>query len=177
MFNLSLNEYNLPYPDPIHAIVVHFVIAMVVFSVFFDIIGFFTRNQSFFNAGWWNLVVATLAVMVTIVFGQFEAALANPSQAAQPVLDRHMAMGWLLAVVLVNLTLWRGILRYYSLRSKTSLRRRSLSVYLGVGLLTVGLVFYQIYLGTELVWVHGLHVKPVVAAKRAEAVTDDFPGS
>ncbi len=168
MFSLSLNEYNLPYPAPIHAIVVHFVIAMIVFSVLFDILGFFTRNHSFYNAGWWNLVVATLAIMVAIVFGQFEAALSTPSQAAQPVLDRHMATGWLLAVVLVNLTLWRGVARYHpSLRLSL--------VYLGAGLLVVALVFYQVYLGTELVWVHGLHVKPVVAAK-TEAV-HDLPGS
>ena len=159
MFSINLNDYNLPYPDPIHAIVVHFVIAMVVFSVVFDILGVLTRHQSLFNAGWWNLVVATLAILVAIVIGQFEASLANPSQAAQPILDRHMVVGWSLAVVLINLTLWRGILRYH--------RPLQISpIYLGVGLLVVGLVSYQVYLGTKLVWVHGLHVKPVVEAKR-----------
>lgn len=28
---LSLNSENLPYPDPLHPIIVHFVIAMVFF--------------------------------------------------------------------------------------------------------------------------------------------------
>lgn len=38
--------------------------------------------------------------------------------------------------------------------------------YLGVGVLLTGLVFYQIYLGDELVWVYGLHTVPVVEATK-----------
>ncbi|MGC1525139.1 MAG: DUF2231 domain-containing protein, partial [Phormidesmis sp.] len=37
-----LNNHNLPYPDTIHPIVVHFVIAMVLFAVVCDAIGYFT---------------------------------------------------------------------------------------------------------------------------------------
>ena len=32
--DLPLNDSNLPYPDPLHPIVVHFVIAMVFFCFF-----------------------------------------------------------------------------------------------------------------------------------------------
>ena len=39
-----LNDHNLPYPDTIHPIVVHFVIAMVLFAFFCDVMGYFTRN-------------------------------------------------------------------------------------------------------------------------------------
>lgn len=166
---VTLNEHNLIYPEPIHAIVVHFAIATVLFSVFFDILGVFTRNQSLFNAAWWNLVVASIAIVVAIIFGQFEATLATPSQAAQPVLDNHMAIGWLLAIIIITLTLWRGILRYHP-PSRISL------IYLGAGLLTVGLVTYQAFLGTQLLWVHGLHVEPVVIAKRLEAAQQQKSG-
>jgi uncharacterized membrane protein len=41
-----LNDHNLPYPDTIHPIVVHFVIAMVLFAVLCDFIGYFTRNPN-----------------------------------------------------------------------------------------------------------------------------------
>lgn len=162
MLNLTLNDYNLPYPIPLHSIAVHFVIAMVVVAVIFDLMGYFTRQQRFFNLGWWNLVFATVAIIIAIGLGQFEAAMAVPSQGAQPTLDRHMAIGWLLAFILVNLTLWRGVLRYHA-KFPFSL------LYLGISLLTVGLVFYQVFLGTELVWIHGLHVKPVVEALRLDA--------
>jgi len=36
MPTLPLNRENLPYPDPIHPIIVHFVIAMVFFSFICD---------------------------------------------------------------------------------------------------------------------------------------------
>lgn len=159
---LTLNEYNLPYPPPlegpIHPIVVHFVIAMVVFSVVFDIIGSLTRRRSLLNLGWWNLVVATAAILVAILFGQLEAGLANVSDQAQAVLNQHTIIGWALSVVLVALALWRGIQR-----NRDPLK---LSVpYLGAGVLVVSLVFYQVLLGTQLAWIHGLHVKPAVQAQ------------
>ena len=173
-YSINLNDYNLPYSDPYHAIVVHFVIAPVVIAIVFDTLGAITRRQSLFNAGWWNLVLATLAIAVAVVLGQFEASMANPSQAAQPILDRHMIVGWSVAAILLNFTIWRGILRYHP-------PLRVSILYLGAGLLVVGLVTYQVYLGTKLVWVHGLHVKPVVIAKREamkmEAVSLELPSS
>ncbi len=50
-----LNDHNLLYPDTIHPIVVHFVIAMVLFAFLYDIIGYFTRNIRLFEMSWWNL--------------------------------------------------------------------------------------------------------------------------
>ena len=42
--------------------------------------------------------------------------------------------------------------------------------YFGVGLLLVGLVCLQVYLGDELVWVYGLHTVPVVEAIKEGAL-------
>ena len=38
----SFDDHNLPYPDTIHPIVVHFVIAMVLFAFVCDVVGYFT---------------------------------------------------------------------------------------------------------------------------------------
>lgn len=73
---LPLNSQNLPYPDPLHPIVVHFVIAMVFFSYFCDVVGYFTRNLRFLEVGFWNLFVAAIAIFIAIIFGQLEAGLA-----------------------------------------------------------------------------------------------------
>ena len=43
MPTLTLNDVNLPYPDPLHPIIVHFVIAMVFFP---------------FSATWWAILLA-----------------------------------------------------------------------------------------------------------------------
>ena len=43
----ELNEKNLPWIDVIHPIIVHFVIAMTLIAVVFDIIGIYTKRSNF----------------------------------------------------------------------------------------------------------------------------------
>lgn len=160
MFRLPLNGENLPYPDPIHPIIVHFIIAMVVFSFLFDVIGYFTRNHRLFEVSFWNLFVAAIAIFVAIVFGQFEAGLAQPYEAAQHTLSLHTITGWTLSGILIAITAWRLVIH----------KRNPLKIpiaYLGFTSFLTCLVLFQTYLGTKLVWVYGLHIEPVVQAMKA----------
>lgn len=159
MFNLPLNDQGLPYPDPIHPIVVHFVIAMVFFSFICDLFGYLTRKSRLFEVGFWNLMVAAISIFIAVLFGQFEAGLAQPYAAAQSTLDLHTLVGWSLAAFLAALTAWRFVLR-----SRNPLKVSP--IYLGASALLSCLVFFQMMLGSELVWVYGLHVEPVVEATR-----------
>lgn len=152
-----LNDQNLPYPDTLHPIIVHFVIGMVFLAYFCDIFGYLSRNHRMFEVSWWNMVVASVAVFFAVIFGEFEAALAQPYPAAQPILDYHTINGWSLAALLVALTAWRGVIRV----------RDPLKVpviYLGAATLLMCLVCLQIYLGCLVDWVYGLHTVPVVKA-------------
>lgn len=154
-----LNDQNLPYPDTLHPIIVHFVIAMVLFAYVCDLVGYFTRNYRLLEVSWWNLVVASVAIFFAVIFGEFEAALALAYPAAQPVLDWHTINGWSLSALLVALTAWRGVIRV----------RNPLKVpaaYLGAATLLVFLIALQIYLGCLVDWVFGLHTVPVVQAIR-----------
>jgi uncharacterized membrane protein len=156
---LPLNSQNLPYPDPIHPIIVHFVIAMVLFSFFCDVVGYFTHNARLFEVSFWNMFVASVAIFFAVIFGQFEAGLANNYQAVQPTLNFHTIMGWSLAVIIASITAWRFVIR----------NRNSLKIppaYLGVATFLICLVFLQVYLGSKLFWVYGLHVEPVVEATK-----------
>jgi uncharacterized membrane protein len=67
---MSLNSQNLPYPDLIHPIIVHFVIAMVLFAFVCDIIGYFSRRYHLFEVSFWNLFVAAIAIFFSVFFGQ-----------------------------------------------------------------------------------------------------------
>ena len=162
MFNYlpPLNDHNLPYPDTIHPIVVHFVIAMVLFAILCDVIGYFTRNSRLYEVSWWNLFFATISIFIAVIFGQIEAGLANPYTAAvESTLNLHTLIGWSLSGVLAAVTAWR-----YVLRSRDP---KVLPIpFLGMGALLLGLVFFQTYLGDLLVWVYGLHTVPVVEAAR-----------
>jgi uncharacterized membrane protein len=158
-----LNDHNLPYPDTIHPIVVHFVIAMVLFAVFCDVLGALTRNTRLFEVGWWNLFFATISIFIAVLFGQVEAGLAEPYVAARSTLNSHTLLGWSLSAILAAITAWRFIIRS---RDPQTLPKS----FLGVGVLLSALVFYQVYLGDKLVWVYGLHTVPVVEAIRDGAL-------
>ncbi len=158
-----LNEHNLPYPDTIHPIVVHFVIAMVLFAVFCDIAGYFTKNSRLYEVSWWNLVFATVSIFIAVIFGQVEAGLAEPYGGAIATLNLHTLLGWSLSGILAGVTGWR-----YVLRSRNA-PQLPMS-YLGISVLLVVLVLFQTYLGDLLVWVYGLHTVPVVEAARARAL-------
>ena len=159
-----LNDKNLPWLDVIHPIVVHFVIAMALISVVFDLIGVVTRRQNLFEVSFWNLLVATVAIFVAIIFGQVEAGLANPSGASRDILNIHSTIGWSLAGVLAVLTGWRYVVRQ---KDPTVLP----GGFLVVDGLLAALVFTQVYLGDKLVWVYGLHTVPVVDAIRSGVIS------
>ena len=155
-----LNDHNLPWMDTIHPIVVHFVIAMAVIAVIFDLIGVLARKPNLFEVSFWNLLFATAAIFVAIIFGQVEAGLANPYGASSEILNLHSTIGWSLAGVLSVLTGWRYVLR----------NRDPLSLplpFLAAGGVLALLVVVQVTLGNELIWVYGLHTVPVVEAQRA----------
>ncbi|MEB3200130.1 MAG: DUF2231 domain-containing protein [Synechococcaceae cyanobacterium] len=155
-----LNDHNLPWMDTIHPIVVHFVIAMAIISVIFDLIGVLTRRPQLFEVSFWNLLFATTAIFVAIIFGQVEAGLAEPYGRATDILNLHSTIGWSLAGVLSLLTGWRYVLRS---RDPQALP----ATFLAAGGLLAALVVVQVGLGNQLIWVYGLHTVPVVAASRA----------
>lgn len=155
----SLNRENLPYPDPIHPILVHFVIATVLFSFLCDLIGRLAKRRHLFEVSFWNLFVAAVAVLPAVLFGQFEAGLSTPTASAETTLDAHSVTGWMLSVFVVAFAVSRFVLRYRS-------PLRMPPAFLGVSAALACLVAFQTFLGTRLVWVYGLHVEPVVEAAR-----------
>ncbi|MDA7490949.1 DUF2231 domain-containing protein [Synechococcus sp. AH-707-M23] len=159
-----LNDKNLPWLDVIHPIVVHFVIAMALITVVFDLIGVLTRRRNLFEVSFWNLLVATVAIFVAIIFGQIEAGLATPYGASRDILNYHSTLGWSLAAILSLLTGWRYVTRQ---KDPTVLPRG----FLIIDAVLAVLVFCQVYLGDKLVWVYGLHTVPVVEAVRSGALS------
>ena len=168
MPDLPLNSSALPYPDPIHPIIVHFVIAMVLFAFCCDVVGYFTHNPRLSEVSFWNLLVASLAVFLAIIVGQFEAGIAPTYPAVTAVLTRHQILGWSLSAIVVGITAWRFILRSRSLFKVPS-------AYLGAATFLVVLVFLQVYLGSQLVWEYGIHVKPVVQAIESGQISGGQP--
>ncbi|HGY5543258.1 MAG: DUF2231 domain-containing protein [Prochlorococcus sp.] len=159
-----LNDHNLPWMDTIHPIVVHFVIAMALISVVFDMIGVLTKRSNLFEVSFWNLLMATLAIFVAIIFGQVEAGLASPYGASRDILNFHSTIGWSLAGVLAVLTSWRYVAR----QKDPNILPKGFLILDG---LLAALVVTQVYLGDKLVWIYGLHTVKVVEAIRKGVVS------
>lgn len=159
-----LNDHNLPWMDTLHPIVVHFVIATALISVVFDMIGVITKRSNLYEVSFWNLLVATGAIFIAIIFGQIEAGLANPYGASRDILNYHSTLGWSLAGVLSLLTGWRYVVRQ---KDPTILP----SGFLVIDGALAALVFTQVYLGDKLIWVYGLHTVKVVEAIREGLVS------
>ena len=160
----KLNDHNLPWMDTIHPIVVHFVIAMALISVVFDMIGALTKRSNLFEVSFWNLLMATLAIFVAIIFGQVEAGLASPYGASRDILNFHSTIGWSLAGVLAVLTSWRYVAR----QKDPNILPKGFLILDG---LLAALVVTQVYLGDKLVWIYGLHTVKVVEAIRKGVVS------
>ena len=159
-----LNDKNLPWIDVIHPIVVHFVIAMALITVVFDVIGVISGKKNLFEVSFWNLIVATVAIFVAIIFGQVEAGLANPYGASRDILNIHSTIGWSLAGVLALLTSWCYVAR----QKDPAILPKGFLIF---DVVLAGLVITQVYLGDKLVWVYGLHTVPVVEAIRQGVVS------
>ena len=155
-----LNDHNLPWMDTLHPIVVHFVIAMALVAFVYDLVGVLARRPALFEVSFWNLLFATGAIFVAIIFGQVEAGLASPFGGSRAILDIHTTIGWSLAGVLSLLTGWRYVLRN---RDPEVLP----ATFLGAGALVSSLIVVQMVLGDRLIWTYGLHTVKVVAAARA----------
>ena len=153
----ALNEKNLPWLDVIHPIVVHFVIAMTLIAVFFDIAGTVTKKSNLFEVSFLNLIVATIAIFIAIIFGQIEAGLANPYGSSRDILNYHSTIGWSLAAILSIITGWRYVSRQNNPNNLSF-------VFLFVDIMLAFIVCVQVYLGDKLVWIYGLHTVPVVNA-------------
>lgn len=57
------------------------------------------------------MLVATIAIFVAIIFGQFEAGLAQPYSLAKSVLNLHTLIGWSLSGIITAITAWRYVIR------------------------------------------------------------------
>jgi len=139
---------------PIHPALVHFPIALLVFSVLADLFGKIGNSAALRAAGRWALFGALIGAAVAIPAGFFDWSRQDIGPEVREHVRLHMIVGLVLFVTLVGLNLWRW---FFIDRDP---QRGSLGwPYLIAGALALGLTFYQGYLGHELVVDHGVGVK------------------
>ena len=137
---------------PMHAMFVHFTIALTSASLIFDALGRFFEKASLTSAGGWTLLGAALMTLATLSTGLTSATRAPIEEGeARSFLRAHMALGFIFYGLLIAITFWR-ISLWQSGESVSWLYLTALAV--------VSLVMtVQGYLGGELVYRYGVEVE------------------
>lgn len=138
---------------PIHPILVHFPIALLVTSFFADAIHSFTSIETLRDAGWWMLAAAAASAVPTVLAGLFDMRRASLKEAVHERVHRHMWIGITLLCVIVALAGWRWTFYAHPGRALPML-------YLDASFLAVALAAFQGWLGGELVYTHAVFVDP-----------------
>ena len=139
---------------PVHPLLVHFPIALLMLSVVADASAFFGAPASLRAAGWWALLGAAVMSLLTVLTGLYDMRRAMMSEATHQRVHRHRAVGLTLAGAIIGLTVWRWTLGGDAATVGIG--------YLTLAGLTVVLTAFQGWLGGELVFTHGVGVRPAM---------------
>lgn len=173
---IQLNANGLPYPLPIHPILVHLTLGLFIIAVIFDIAGTLfplekpilkflslpALSSGFYDVGWYNLVAAAGITFLTVAVGLFEILLADPPAdvksawglGAGTTMLLHGVGGVLLWSAMVGMTVWRGFQRY---QWRLNAKRQVQWSYLAVGIIMMGALYVHGTLGAQMGDDFGIH--------------------
>ena len=162
---------------PIHPALVHFPIALALFSLVADLAGLVLRNASLRAAGRWSLLGAALTAVAAVASGYYDMGRARLSETADGYVHLHMRIGWVVLTALVVLAAWRWM-------AERRLAGLHGAAYAGAGMLVAGLIAFQAWYGAEMVYAHGTAVaatgqgvEPKDQARRRLQVVYEFLGA
>lgn len=141
--------------NPWHPVAVHFTIALFVVSVIFDFLGLILKKKQFYVAAWYNLFLAGIACLLTILPGLIEEAQITVNAAAVDTFNTHKTLAFFISVVIFVLLFWR-----ISLKGQSPLKFKFF--YFIISLLGIILLMIGSYQGGKLVYQYGtgVRVKP-----------------
>ena len=127
-----------------HGGVTHFPIALIVASVLFDLIGYLLNREphsrDLHAAAFYALMLGALASFAAVLSGLL---IANWEVFGSGSLGKHHLFLWPAFALMVGLAAWRLVVRFGA-------SRRAYAVYIGVSVLTAGLMGIAGYWGGEM---------------------------
>ena len=135
----------------LHAVLVHFPIALLLVSVVLD----FRAGQSMLlrRAAWWSLVLGSLATLPATISGLL-AHLPYETSSLLPVIEQHQYFAFATTGLFLVLAAWRWRMRRRGNEIGATLP------YIAGAILGVAVLLFTVYNGHALVQVHGIGVTP-----------------
>jgi len=140
---------------PIHPMVVHFPIALLMTSVVFDLLAIRWRRSSLEDASLYTLIGGVIGAMLAVATGAVAEELVEETGVPEGALEIHEALGYVVLWIFVGLCAIRFAMRRQWIRE-----RPALSVTFGL----VGVVVLAApgYSGGTLVYEFGAGVAPTI---------------
>ncbi len=137
---------------PIHPLLVHFPIALLFTSVFFDLLGMITENKNLRQTGQWLLILGLIGGIVAAVFGFWTEEAVEAMGVPEEAVDRHETFAIITLIVFGILLAIR-----WWIKNRWSVRDRV--IYLCVAMLGLLLLGATGFFGGELVYRFGAGVQ------------------
>ena len=138
---------------PIHPILVHFPIALLFTSVFFDLIAMITKRDSFRQSGFWLLILGWISGLAATVSGFLSEDAVKKIGVPETAIDRHETFAIATMIVFALLLLVRLVGKFSPASRKNLVY--TIGTFIGLALLSIAG-----YLGGDLVYHYGAGVEP-----------------
>jgi uncharacterized membrane protein len=135
---------------PIHPMVVHFPIALLITSVVFDLLA--TKcHKSFHDAGFYTLIAGLIGAAAAVLTGAWAEEVAEGRGIPESVLEIHEVLGYATLLFFIGLLTLRLLMRWGLIREIPAL-------YLTMGFIGIVILTMTGYVGGSLVFDFGAGV-------------------
>ncbi len=147
---------------PLHPMIVHFPIALLLTSVLFDAASHIFKRESLRDGALWLLVLGLIGGIAAAVAGGLAEETAEKAGIAESLIETHESLAFVTLGIFGVLLLWRVFMR-------NQLSGQLLAIYLLVATIGVGTLSATGYYGGDLVYEHGAGVNVVAHGSPAAA--------
>jgi len=145
------------FEHPIHPILVHFPIALLFTSIFFEFLGYLKQRESYREFGYWLLILGFLGGLAAAGTGFWSEDAAKAVGVPEEAIDRHETFAVVSMIIFGAMLVFR-----WWVRSRWSDRLRS--IYLAFGVAGVLILGTAGYFGGDLVYRYGAGVQKTTAS-------------
>jgi uncharacterized membrane protein len=97
------------FGHPVHSMLVHFPMALLGTSLFWDLIALLTKNPDWWVISFWNIALGLLMAVLAAITGIFDYLAIPKEDPSVPIATRHMfIMLTAVSTYLVSLLIRRG---------------------------------------------------------------------
>ena len=141
---------------PIHPIIVHFPIALIISTLIFGVLALMVKSNGdkFSTVFKWNLYFGSITSLIAAISGFHEEKNLIHNNAIHELLTVHELLGYIITGIFIVLSLWL-IIRNSVLKG-LEIKLILLILFIGVVIMT-----YSSHLGGKMVYEHGAGVLPM----------------